>query len=60
MFVQVFSGSLQCAAALMNVSLRMLTHAAEREGEKRERGERGEEGEMEEKKDKGVTLQVRI
>ena len=42
----------------MNVSLRMLTHAAEREGEKR--GEREEEGEMEDKKDKGVTLQVRF
>ena len=58
---QVFSGSLQCAAALMNVTLRVLSHAAEEEGEKGKREGR-REGEGEETRDDGgvgVSLQVR-
>lgn len=57
---QVFSGSLQCAAALMNVSLRMLSRAAE-EG-KREGGKGEEEaGEAEKKSDdKGVEISLQV
>ena len=56
----VFSPALQCASSLMNIALRMLTHAAEQEG--RGRGGEGAEGDAREKETDGkaavVNLQV--
>ena len=49
----VFSPSLQCASALLNVSLRMLVHAAEQEREGGEaEGKREGEGEKEDVRSK--------
>ena len=61
-----FSPSLQCAASLLNISLRILTHAAEEEEEEkmeegegeREKGE--EDGNVKEKKSSGEKTVVSL
>ena len=55
--VQVFSGSLQCAAGLMSVSLRALSLAVE-EREREKAG--GEEGEKKDVKSTEENLQVAL
>ena len=58
--LQVFTGSLQCAAALMNVCLRTLSLAAE-EGEERGEGEGSKPGKTDETGDKErVNLSLKV